>query len=149
MSFIYAVRSYHCDKIHFVRCYTFKNQGCNIEHSKNNNKTGSRRCSCPMSDACQAKNCSSVTICHHTSPWRWSPFAGRTTLSMFACHQTARTRCSPLMLEFWPHEAPLEPVTVEPINSRGNIGLKKRITKRFLPSWLWSSHPIILFPSLS
>ncbi len=43
----------------------------------------------------------------------------------------------------------LEAVTVEPVNSRGNIGLKKRITKRFLPSWLWSYHPIILFPSLS
>jgi hypothetical protein len=40
-------------KLIFVRCYTFKKQGCNIEHSKNNNKTGSRRCSCPMSDACQ------------------------------------------------------------------------------------------------
>ncbi len=32
MSFLYAVRSYHCDKIHFVRCSTFKKQGCNIEH---------------------------------------------------------------------------------------------------------------------
>jgi hypothetical protein len=61
MSFLYAVQSSHCDKIHFVRCYSFKKQGCNIEHSKNNNKTGSRRCSCPMSDAYQAKNCSSVT----------------------------------------------------------------------------------------
>ncbi len=39
----------------------------------------------------------SVTICRHTSPWRRSPSAERTTLSMFACHQTARTRCSPLM----------------------------------------------------
>jgi hypothetical protein len=37
MSFLYAVRSYHCDKIHFVRCYTFKKQGCNIEHIKKNN----------------------------------------------------------------------------------------------------------------
>ena len=34
MSFLYAVRIYHCDKIHFVRCYTFKKQGCNIEHIK-------------------------------------------------------------------------------------------------------------------
>ncbi len=58
---------------------------------------------------------------------------------------------APWCWNLWPHEAPLEPVTVEPVNSRGtgNIGLKKRITKRFLPSWLWSSHPIILFPSLS
>ncbi len=38
MSFLYGVRSYHCEKIHFVRCYTFKKQGCNIEHSKNKNQ---------------------------------------------------------------------------------------------------------------
>ncbi len=37
MSFLYAVGSYHCDKIHFFRCYTFKKQGCNIEHIKKNN----------------------------------------------------------------------------------------------------------------
>ena len=34
MSFLYAVRSYHCDKIYFVRCYTFKKQKCNIEHAR-------------------------------------------------------------------------------------------------------------------
>ncbi len=62
-------------------------------------RTGSRRCSCPMSDVCQAKNCSPVTICRHTSPWRSSHSTERTTLSMFACHQTARTRCSPSMSE--------------------------------------------------
>ncbi len=36
MSFLYGVRSYHCEKIHFVQCYTFKKQECNIEHLKNN-----------------------------------------------------------------------------------------------------------------
>ena len=132
MSFLYGVRSYHCEKIHFVRCYTFKKQGCNIEHSKNNNKTGSRRCSCPMSDACQAKNCSSVTICRHTSPWRWSPSAERTTLSTFACPKQHGKDAAPWCWNLWPHEAPLEPVTVEPVNSRGNIGLKKRITKNWV-----------------
>ena len=44
MSFLYAVRSYHSDKIHFVRCYTYKKQGCNIEHIKKNN---TRPCASP------------------------------------------------------------------------------------------------------
>ncbi len=79
-----------------------------------------------------------------------SSYEERTTLSMFACHQTAQTRCSPLMLEFWPHEAPLKPVTVEPVNRRGSIGLKKKDYEKILAVMVvvFSSNNFISFSFL-
>ena len=130
MSFLYGVRSYHCEKIHFVRCYTFKKQGCNIEHSKNKNQI------CGKSSLKLVKK-TTLLVAIYESEWFIAEVAkdqskatrGYVNLS-YTCIRGANSFTWPskpdiiLTLE---EDIVLEPVTVEPVNSRGNIGLKNSV----------------------
>jgi hypothetical protein len=94
------------DKIHFVRCYTFKKQGCNIEHSKNKNKI------CGKSSLKLVKKATNDFNLSHTCIRGTNSFTWPSKSDII------------LTLE---EDIVLEPVTVEPVNSRGNIGLKNSV----------------------